>query len=149
MVTVTLCHQRPRLAESLYQQEERWRPRYHRYPSSPARAPGASPFVFPYASRSFSLKQVTAKLPTDQISAQATRVAEYAKERITYGGVDYVELAVDTETGRVHIEKVFGAPALSTLDPAAQDGQANDLMNAFDFNQTPLKPLILQTRLCL
>jgi xanthine dehydrogenase YagR molybdenum-binding subunit len=61
------------------------------------------------ASRSFSLKQVTAKLPTDQISAQATRVAEYAKERITYGGVDYVELAVDTETGRVHIERVFGA----------------------------------------
>jgi xanthine dehydrogenase YagR molybdenum-binding subunit len=61
------------------------------------------------ASRSFSLKQVTAKLPTDQISAQATRVAEYSKERITYGGVDYVELAVDTETGRVHIEKVFGA----------------------------------------
>jgi xanthine dehydrogenase YagR molybdenum-binding subunit len=61
------------------------------------------------ASRSFALKQVTAKLPTDQISAQATRVAEYAKERITYGGVDYVELAVDTETGRVHIEKVFGA----------------------------------------
>jgi xanthine dehydrogenase YagR molybdenum-binding subunit len=61
------------------------------------------------ASRSFSLKQVTAKLSTDQISAQSTRVAEYAKERITYGGVDYVELAVDTETGRVHIEKVFGA----------------------------------------
>jgi xanthine dehydrogenase YagR molybdenum-binding subunit len=61
------------------------------------------------ASRSFTLKQMTAKLPTDEISAQATRVAEYAKERITYGGVDYVELAVDTETGRVHIEKVFGA----------------------------------------
>jgi xanthine dehydrogenase YagR molybdenum-binding subunit len=60
-------------------------------------------------SRSFTLKQVTAKLPTDEISAQATRVAEYSKERITYGGVDYVELAVDTETGRVHIEKVFGA----------------------------------------
>jgi xanthine dehydrogenase YagR molybdenum-binding subunit len=61
------------------------------------------------ASRSFTLKQVTAKLPTDEISAQATRVAEYSKERLTYGGVDYVELAVDTETGRVHIEKVFGA----------------------------------------
>jgi xanthine dehydrogenase YagR molybdenum-binding subunit len=61
------------------------------------------------ASRSFTLKQVTAKLPTDEISAQATRVPEYSKERITYGGVDYVELAVDTETGRVHIEKVFGA----------------------------------------
>lgn len=61
------------------------------------------------AARSFTLKQVTAKLPTDEISAQATRVAEYSKERLTYGGVDYVELAVDTETGRVHIEKVFGA----------------------------------------
>ena len=61
------------------------------------------------ASRSFTLKQVTTKLPTDEISALATRVAEYSKERITYGGVDYVELAVDTETGRVHIEKVFGA----------------------------------------
>ena len=47
------------------------------------------------------------------------------------------------------IEKVFGAPALSTLDPAAQDGQANDLLDAFDFNQTPLPPLVLQTRTCL
>ena len=60
-------------------------------------------------SKSFTLKQVAAKLPTAEISARATRVAEYAKEKITYGGVDYVELAVDTETGRVHIEKVFGA----------------------------------------
>src|SRR5580704_1261575 len=61
------------------------------------------------ASRSFSLKQVTAKMPSAEISARATRVAEYSKERLTYGGVDYAELAVDTETGRVHIEKVFGA----------------------------------------
>src|ERR1700761_2583050 len=61
------------------------------------------------ASRSYTLKQVTAKMPSAEISAQATRVAEYAKERITYGGVDYVELAVDTETGRVHVEKVFAA----------------------------------------
>ncbi len=60
-------------------------------------------------SKSFTLKQVTAKMPMGEISAQATRVAEYSKERITYGGVDYVELAVDTETGRVHVEKVFGA----------------------------------------
>ncbi len=60
-------------------------------------------------SKSFTLKQLTAKMPTDEISARATRGAEYAKEKLTYGGVDYVELAVDTETGRVHIEKVFGA----------------------------------------
>jgi xanthine dehydrogenase YagR molybdenum-binding subunit len=60
-------------------------------------------------SKSYTLKQVAAKLPTSDVSARATRVAEYSKERLTYGGVDYVELAVDTETGRVHIEKVFGA----------------------------------------
>src|SRR5580698_6690525 len=59
--------------------------------------------------KSYTLKQVAAKLPTHEVSARATRVAEYSKERLTYGGVDYVELAVDTETGRVHIEKVFGA----------------------------------------
>jgi phospholipase C len=47
------------------------------------------------------------------------------------------------------IEKVFGAPPLSSLDPAAQDGQANDLMNAFDWNQKPLPPLVLQQRNCL
>jgi phospholipase C len=46
------------------------------------------------------------------------------------------------------IERVFGAPALSTIDPAAQDGQANDLMDAFDFTQEPLAPLPLQTRTC-
>jgi phospholipase C len=47
------------------------------------------------------------------------------------------------------IEKVFGAQqSLSDLDPAAQDGQANDLMNAFDFNQTPLAPLVLGDRSC-
>ncbi len=46
------------------------------------------------------------------------------------------------------IETVFGAPSLSTMDPAAQDGQANDLLNAFDFSQAPLPPLVLQTRTC-
>jgi phospholipase C len=48
------------------------------------------------------------------------------------------------------IEKIFGATkTLSQLDPAAQDGQANDLLNAFDFNQTPLPPLMRTTRTCL
>jgi xanthine dehydrogenase YagR molybdenum-binding subunit len=61
------------------------------------------------SSKSFTLRQVTAKMPTEVISVQSTRVPEYSKDRITYGGVDYVELAVDTETGRVHIEKVVGA----------------------------------------
>ncbi len=60
-------------------------------------------------SKSYTLKQLTAKLPTDDISVRTTRVPEYSKEKVVYGGVDYVELSVDTETGRVHIHKVFGA----------------------------------------
>jgi phospholipase C len=48
------------------------------------------------------------------------------------------------------IERVFGASTtLSALDPAAQDGAANDLFDAFDFAQAPLPPLILPQRLCL
>jgi phospholipase C len=46
------------------------------------------------------------------------------------------------------IEKLFGARALSELDPAAQDGQANDLFGAFDFAQDPLPPLELPIRTC-
>ena len=47
------------------------------------------------------------------------------------------------------IEKVFGASkALSDLDPAAQDGAANDLMGAFDFTQSPLPALPLTLRTC-
>ena len=60
-------------------------------------------------SRSWTLRQAAAKMPTDEISARATRVPDYTRDRITYGGVDYVEVAVDTETGRVHVEKVFAA----------------------------------------
>ncbi len=57
--------------------------------------------------KSYTLKQVAGKLPTGDISARVTRGPEYAKEKLQYGGVDYVELAVDTETGRVHVEKVY------------------------------------------
>jgi phospholipase C len=45
------------------------------------------------------------------------------------------------------IEKIFhSTKSLHDMDPAAQDSQANDLMNAFDFTQAPL---VLKTRLCL
>jgi phospholipase C len=47
------------------------------------------------------------------------------------------------------IERVFGSDGtLSDRDPAAQDGQANDLLGAFDFTQTPLSPLVLPQRQC-
>ncbi len=60
-------------------------------------------------SKSFTLKQVAAKMPTDEIAVRGKRSPEYAKEKLTYGGVDYVEIAVDTETGRVFVEKVYAA----------------------------------------
>jgi phospholipase C len=48
------------------------------------------------------------------------------------------------------IEKIFhSTKSLHDMDPAAQDSQANDLMNAFDFTQAPNPPLVLNTRLCL
>jgi phospholipase C len=47
------------------------------------------------------------------------------------------------------VEKVFAArKPLSDYDPAAQDGQANDLLGAFDFTQKPLPPLPLKPRSC-
>ena len=47
------------------------------------------------------------------------------------------------------IEKIFhSTKTLHDLDPAAQDAQANDLMNAFDWKQTPLPPLVLNQRSC-
>lgn len=47
------------------------------------------------------------------------------------------------------IETVMGSTkTLHSLDPAAQDDVANDLMNAFDFTQAPNSPLTLKTRAC-
>jgi len=71
-------------------------------------------------------------------------ISPYARQ-----GFVFHEVAEQASIPRF-IEKVFGATqTLSSLDPAAQDGQANDLMNAFDFAQTPLPPLVLQPRICL
>lgn len=46
------------------------------------------------------------------------------------------------------IERVFGARPLSEIDPAAQDGRANDLTGAFDFTQAPLPKLVRPLRAC-
>ena len=70
-------------------------------------------------------------------------ISPYAKP-----GYIFNEVAEQASIPRF-IEKVFGATkTLSDLDPAAQDKQANDLMNAFDFAQTPRAPLVLTPRSC-
>jgi phospholipase C len=63
-------------------------------------------------------------------------------------GFIFKEVAEQASIARF-IEGVFGSTqTLHDLDPAAQDAQANDLMNAFDFQQAPLPPLVLQPRSC-
>jgi phospholipase C len=70
-------------------------------------------------------------------------VSPYAKP-----GFVFSEPAEQASIARF-IEKVFGATeTLSDSDPAAQDGQANDLLNAFDFAQEPLEPIALPMRNC-
>ncbi|MDB4958548.1 MAG: acid phosphatase [Myxococcales bacterium] len=71
-------------------------------------------------------------------------ISPYAKP-----GFVFHEVAEQASIPRF-VERVFGATrTLSSIDPAAQDGQANDLFHAFDFTQAPLPPLMLQTRACL
>ena len=65
-----------------------------------------------------TFKQATGRMRTDQIAAQATRNDDYESDsegpaarprsrRITYGGVQFAQVAVDTETGIVNVEKVW------------------------------------------
>jgi len=55
-----------------------------------------------------SFKRAASKMTPNQITAQATRVADYDRSKyLTYGGVDVAEVQVDTETGRIHVKRVL------------------------------------------
>ena len=55
-----------------------------------------------------SFKRAASKMSIDEITAQATRVKDYAPQDYeTYGGVSVVEVKVDTETGRILIPRVL------------------------------------------
>jgi phospholipase C len=70
-------------------------------------------------------------------------ISPYAKP-----GFVFKEVAEQASIPRF-IERIFHTgKTLHDLDPAAQDAQANDLMGAFDFTQTPLPPLVLTDRTC-
>jgi xanthine dehydrogenase YagR molybdenum-binding subunit len=67
---------------------------------------------------SLSFKQAAARMKTDEIAARASRNDDYGSDsegpenrprsrRITYGGVQFAQVAVDTETGIVNVEKVW------------------------------------------
>jgi CO/xanthine dehydrogenase Mo-binding subunit len=67
---------------------------------------------------SLTFKQAAGRMRTDEITAQATRNDDYSTDsegegnkprsrRIMYGGVQFAQVAVDTETGVVNVEKVW------------------------------------------
>jgi xanthine dehydrogenase YagR molybdenum-binding subunit len=54
------------------------------------------------------LRRAAMKMSTDEISARAERIPDYDKSKYeTYGGVDIAEVEVDTETGRIHVRRVY------------------------------------------
>jgi xanthine dehydrogenase YagR molybdenum-binding subunit len=55
-----------------------------------------------------SFRAAAGKMNTDQVTAQATRIPDYAPKKVdTYGGVDVAEVLVDTETGRIRVKRVL------------------------------------------
>jgi len=63
-------------------------------------------------SNSLTFKQAAGRMKTEEISARAKRSDDYKEAGgrgrfITYGGVQFVQVAVDTETGVIKVEKVW------------------------------------------
>jgi xanthine dehydrogenase YagR molybdenum-binding subunit len=82
--------------------------------------------------KSLSFKEAAAKLPKEQISVTAERKADYggmANPGMSFGrsgGVQFVEVAVDTETGYVKVERVVGVHDCGRpLNPLALESQIN------------------------
>ncbi len=74
---------------------------------------GAKVFVKADPSKSLTFRQVCRRLPTEQVADRIARAPNYAssggdRERgpDLYGGVQFVEVSVDTETGHVKVERV-------------------------------------------
>jgi xanthine dehydrogenase YagR molybdenum-binding subunit len=69
-------------------------------------------------SNALTFKQAAGRMKSDEISGRADRKDDYSSDsegsenkpksrRVTYGGVQFAEVAVDTETGIVKVEKVW------------------------------------------
>jgi xanthine dehydrogenase YagR molybdenum-binding subunit len=60
------------------------------------------------AGKSTSFKQAAVAMRTETVSATAMRSPEYGKRDMTFlGGVQFAEVAVDTETGIIRVERVL------------------------------------------
>ncbi|MGH9587338.1 MAG: xanthine dehydrogenase family protein molybdopterin-binding subunit, partial [Acidobacteriaceae bacterium] len=74
-----------------------------------------------------SFKRAAAKMKTEQIAVQSKRVPDYDRSKyLTYGGLDVVEVKVDTEVGRVHVSRVFSVHDCGRpMNPAQVISQIN------------------------
>jgi xanthine dehydrogenase YagR molybdenum-binding subunit len=77
--------------------------------------------------RTLPLRKAAAKLPTESISAQATRSPDYGGDpHGGYGGVQFAAVAVDTETGVIKVERMVAAHDCGrVLNPLAVQSQIN------------------------
>lgn len=88
-------------------------------------------------SHSLTFKQAAARLKTDEIAARAGRNDDYTgdgesegskptSKRVTYGGVQFVQVAVDAETGIVKVEKVWAVHDCGRpMNPLLLESQIN------------------------
>ena len=80
---------------------------------------------------SLTFKQAAARMKTDEISAKATRGEDYKEANghgrfITYGGVQFAQVAVDTETGVIKVEKVWAVHDCGRpMNPLLLENQIN------------------------
>ena len=81
-----------------------------------------------------TFRQAASKLQTEQIAARADRSKDYSAVggegpgggRITYGGVQFAEVTVDTETGVIKVERVVAVHDCGRpLNPLAVESQVN------------------------
>jgi xanthine dehydrogenase YagR molybdenum-binding subunit len=90
------------------------------------------------AARSMTFRQAAAKLKTEQVAARASRSDDYGgfvfknKEGDfgiglgKYGGVQFAEVSVDTETGIIHVERVVAVHDCGRpMNPLALESQIN------------------------
>jgi CO/xanthine dehydrogenase Mo-binding subunit len=82
-------------------------------------------------SNSLTFKQAAARMKTEEIAARAKRPNDYQEAGgrwrfITYGGVQFVQAAVDTETGIIKVEKVWAVHDCGRpMNPLLLESQIN------------------------
>ena len=79
------------------------------------------------AGKRIPFRQAAAKMRVEQVTATAKRSPEYGERaRITLGGVQFCELAVDTETGIIRVERFLAVHDCGRpMNPLTLESQVN------------------------